>query len=82
VGTSGYSYKEWKGNFIPKSCPDPRDASFYADSSKTVESTILFTACQRRSAFAVGKSVPRFKFALKANQQITHIKRLRAAKTR
>ena len=30
VGTSGYSYKEWKGSFYPKDLPAAQMLEFYA----------------------------------------------------
>ena len=31
VGTSGYSYKEWKGNFYPEDLPDKQMLHFYGE---------------------------------------------------
>lgn len=79
VGTSGYSYKEWKGNFYPKKLPDKDMLSFYAKEFSTVEINYSFYHMPTESALANwAKNVPEgFCFALKANQQITHIRRLR-----
>jgi uncharacterized protein YecE (DUF72 family) len=79
VGTSGYSYKEWKGNFYPKKIADKEMLSFYAKQFSTVEINYSFYHMPTESALSNwSKSVPEgFRFALKANQQITHIKRLR-----
>ncbi len=79
VGTSGYSYKEWKGNFYPEKLPDKEMLSFYAKQFSTVEINHSFYRMPTESALSNwAKSVPEgFRFALKANQQITHIKRLR-----
>jgi uncharacterized protein YecE (DUF72 family) len=79
VGTSGYSYKQWKGNFYPEKLPDREMLSFYAKQFSTVEINHSFYRMPTESALLNwAKSVPEgFRFALKANQQITHIKRLR-----
>jgi uncharacterized protein YecE (DUF72 family) len=79
VGTSGYSYKEWKGNFYPKKIADKDMLSFYAKEFSTVEINYTFYHMPTESALTNWtKCVPEgFRFALKANQQITHIKRLR-----
>jgi uncharacterized protein YecE (DUF72 family) len=79
VGTSGYSYKEWKGSFYPKKLPDKEMLSFYAGEFKTVEINYTFYHMPtENSLLQWAKTVPEgFKFALKANQRITHIKRLR-----
>jgi len=37
VGTSGYSYKEWKGNFYPGDLPAKRMLRYYGDRFRTVE---------------------------------------------
>ena len=36
IGTSGYSYKEWKGNFYPESVPDSGMLRYYAERFNTV----------------------------------------------
>jgi uncharacterized protein YecE (DUF72 family) len=79
VGTSGYSYKEWKGSFYPAKLPDKEMLSFYAKQFSTVEINHSFYRMPAESALQNwAKSVPEgFRFALKANQQITHIRRLR-----
>ena len=79
VGTSGYSYKQWKGSFYPAKLPDREMLGFYAKHFSTVEINHSFYRMPTESALANwAQSVPEgFRFALKANQQITHIKRLR-----
>ncbi len=79
VGTSGYSYKPWKGSFYPKDLPDREMLSYYATQLQTVEINHSFYRMPTESLLQQwAKSVPPgFRFALKANQQITHIQRLR-----
>jgi uncharacterized protein YecE (DUF72 family) len=79
VGTSGYSYKQWKGNFYPEKLPDKEMLSFYAKQFSTVEINYSFYRMPNESTLVNwAKSVPQgFRFAFKANQQITHIQRLR-----
>jgi uncharacterized protein YecE (DUF72 family) len=79
VGTSGYSYKEWKGNFYPKKLPDGQMLSFYAERFTTVEINYTFYRMPTEAALLnSAKMVPEgFRFALKVNQKITHILRLR-----
>lgn len=79
VGTSGYSYKEWKGNFYPAKLRDKEMLSFYAKHFSTVEINHSFYRMPTESALLNwAKCVPEgFRFALKANQKITHIQRLR-----
>jgi len=79
VGTSGYSYKQWKGNFYPEKLPDKEMLSFYAKQFSTVEINHSFYRMPTESVLVNwAKDVPQgFRFALKANQKITHIHRLR-----
>ena len=37
VGTSGYSYKQWKGRFYPEKMKEPEMLGFYAQRFPTVE---------------------------------------------
>ena len=37
VGTSGFSYKEWKGSFYPKDLSDKQMLHYYAERFGTVE---------------------------------------------
>jgi uncharacterized protein YecE (DUF72 family) len=79
VGTSGYSYKQWKGNFYPEKLPDREMLGFYAKQFPTVEINHSFYRMPTENVLLQwAKTVPEgFRFALKANQQITHIQRLR-----
>jgi uncharacterized protein YecE (DUF72 family) len=79
VGTSGYSYKEWKGKFYPEKLSQKAMLGFYAERFSTVEANSTF---RRMPSPGVLKSwseqVPAgFRFALKAPQTITHFKRLK-----
>src|SRR5881409_2909306 len=81
VGTSGYSYKEWKGSFYPEDLPAAKMLAFYAERFESVE--INNTFYRMPDAQMVGKwgeQVPDgFTFVLKAPQRITHQKRLAGA---
>jgi uncharacterized protein YecE (DUF72 family) len=79
AGTSGYSYKQWKGSFYPEKLPDREMLSFYAQHFSTVEINHSFYRMPNESVLDNwAKSVPEgFRFALKANQKITHIQRLK-----
>jgi uncharacterized protein YecE (DUF72 family) len=78
VGTSGYSYKPWKGRFYPEKLPEAQMLGFYSGRFPTVEINNTF---YRMPAPALlekwGQETPdRFTFVLKAPQRITHQKRL------
>src|SRR3989475_12464151 len=77
--TSGYAYKEWKGSFYPEKLPDREMLRFYSQHFSTVEINHSFYRMPtERLLVQWAECVPGgFQFALKANQQITHIQRLR-----
>ena len=37
VGTSGFSYKEWKGKFYPEDLPEKQMLRFYSERFRAVE---------------------------------------------
>jgi len=81
VGTSGFAYDEWRGGFYPEDLKRDAYLGHYATRFPSVEINYTF----RR--FPSPKTLERwrqqapegFRFALKANQRITHTKRLRDA---
>src|SRR5437870_199675 len=79
VGTSGYSYKEWKGNFYPEDLPAKEMLSFYSRRLPSVEINNTFYRLPQPSMIENWKEqVPaRFRFSIKATQRIRHIKRLK-----
>ena len=78
VGTSGYSYKEWKGNFYPEDLPAKEMLSYYSRRLPAVEINNTFYRQPQPSMIENWKEqVPEtFRFSIKATQRITHIKRL------
>ncbi len=79
VGTSGYSYKEWKGSFYPKDLPDKQMLRYYGERFQTVEINNTFYRMPTETLLANwAKEVPEhFAFVLKASQRITHQQRLK-----
>jgi uncharacterized protein YecE (DUF72 family) len=79
VGTSGYSYNEWKGNFYPEDIKSKDMLSYYSKHFSTVEINNTFYRIPKKEVFESWKEqVPaEFRFILKAPQLITHIKRLK-----
>jgi uncharacterized protein YecE (DUF72 family) len=79
VGTSGYSYKEWKGTFYPEDLPEKQMLRFYGERFRSVEINNTFYRMPKASVLeAWAAEVPgEFKFVLKAPQRITHIQRLK-----
>jgi uncharacterized protein YecE (DUF72 family) len=78
VGTSGYSYKEWKGNFYPEDLPAKEMLAYYSQRLPAVEINNTFYRLPQPSMIENWKEqVPqRFRFSIKASQRITHIKRI------
>jgi uncharacterized protein YecE (DUF72 family) len=78
VGTSGYSYKEWKGSFYPDKLPAAQMLPYYADRFPTVELNNTFYRMPKPDQMrAWAAQVPDgFVFTVKAPQRITHFKRL------
>lgn len=79
VGTSGFSYAEWKGSFYPQDLAADRMLSFYAERLPSVEINNTFYRMPKREVLERwAAEVPdSFRFVLKASQRITHIKRLK-----
>lgn len=79
VGTSGYSYKEWKGNFYPEDLSDKEFLKYYGTKLNSVEINNTFYRLPKESVMkGWGEQVPLgFQFSVKASQRITHIKRLK-----
>lgn len=78
VGTSGYSYPEWKGIFYPADLPSKNYLRFYADRFPTTEINNTFYRFPSESiAAGWSEQVPMgFRFAVKLTQRITHQKKL------
>jgi uncharacterized protein YecE (DUF72 family) len=78
VGTSGFSYKEWKGSFYPADMKPEKMLRFYAGRFETVEINNTFYRMPNAKGLAqwAGEVGEAFRFVLKAPQRITHHKRL------
>lgn len=79
AGTSGYSYKEWKGPFYPEDLPDEQMLRFYGERFRSVEINNTFYRMPKASVLEgwVAEVPAEFKFVLKASQRITHKERLK-----
>jgi len=79
VGTSGFSYAEWKGPFYPADLAASGMLAYYAERLPAVEINNTFYRLPRRSVLeGWATQVPeRFRFSIKASQRITHLKRLK-----
>jgi uncharacterized protein YecE (DUF72 family) len=81
VGTSGYSYKEWKGSFYPEKLPAKDMLPYYSERLPAVELNNTFYRMPKPEMVQSWKDqVPEnFRFSVKASQRITHFKRLKDA---
>jgi len=81
TGTSGYSYKEWKGTFYPEDLPATGMLAHYAGRLSAVEINNTFYRMPKREVVrGWAEQVPDgFLFVLKATNRITHKKRLKDA---
>jgi uncharacterized protein YecE (DUF72 family) len=79
IGTSGYSYPEWKGNFYPEKMAAKDMLGFYAGRFPTVEINNTFYRMPKEALLqSWAAQVPEhFAFVIKASQRITHIQRLK-----
>lgn len=78
VGTSGFSYKNWRGSFYPAGIRDDDMLGFYASQLNAVEINSTFYRFPTVAGLAGwAERVPdSFRFAIKVPQRITHINRL------
>jgi len=79
VGTSGFSYKEWKGGFYPEDLPDKEMLRYYGTQLNAVEINNTFYRLPKEGLLTTwAAQVPeQFRFVIKASQKITHFKRLK-----
>jgi uncharacterized protein YecE (DUF72 family) len=79
IGTSGYSYKEWKGNFYPADLAAAKMLRFYAERFSTVEiNNTFYRMPAEKMLLGWSEQVPGgFVFVLKAPRRITHDKKLK-----
>ena len=78
VGTSGYTYPEWKGSFYPAGLPAARMLGYYGERFSAVEVNYTFRRMPTAKAMETWSAAtpPHFTFVLKAPQRITHFARL------
>ena len=79
IGTSGFQYPEWKGQFYPEKMSAAKMLPYYAERFTSTESNYSFRRIpSRKTIDAWAAATPaRFRFSFKAHQQITHFSRLK-----
>ncbi|HUI83082.1 MAG TPA: DUF72 domain-containing protein [Candidatus Binatia bacterium] len=78
IGTSGWAYTIWKPDFYPKNVASKNFLKYYATQLTAVEVNYTFrrSLTEKAATGWMADVGPDFRFALKANQYITHICRL------
>ena len=81
AGTSGFAYAAWKPGFYPAKLASKQFLNHYASRLNCVEINYTFRRLPSASTLEgwVAATPPGFVFAVKANQRITHIARLKNA---
>jgi len=74
LGTSGFSYNDWVGNFYPAGMPKAEWLTYYAREFNTCEVNSTFYALPKPSSLEAmdKKTGDDFLFCFKANQEMTH----------
>src|ERR1700682_5593439 len=80
-GTSVWAYSTWKPDFYPAKLAANKFLSHYATRLNSVELNYTFRRFPTDKLLRgwIDATTPHFKFAIKAHQAITHVKRLRDA---
>jgi uncharacterized protein YecE (DUF72 family) len=83
IGLSGWTYPPWRGVFYPKGLKQKKELEYAASQFRTIEINGTFYGMQRPDAFAAwADQVPDgFLFAVKGPRFITHMLRLKDART-
>lgn len=78
AGTSGWAYAQWKPDFYPAKLAPAKFLSYYASRLNSVELNYTFRRYVTKKLLAgwIDATPTDFKFAVKANQKITHVLRL------
>jgi uncharacterized protein YecE (DUF72 family) len=79
IGTSGWIYPRWRGDFYPRGLPHRLELAYLAERFQTVEVNGTFYSLTRPAACAAWRAAaPRgFVFAIKGSRFITHMLKLR-----
>ena len=83
AGASGYSFKEWKGNFYPEKMKPEEMLAWYSARLPTVEINNTFYQMPKVPVLENwAKTTPEnFRFSIKASRRITHMARLKPTAT-
>jgi uncharacterized protein YecE (DUF72 family) len=78
-GVSGWAYAKWKSDFYPAKLASAKFLGYYSSRLNSVEVNYTFRGFPTEKLLDnwIAATPPDFKFAIKAHQSITHIKRLK-----
>jgi uncharacterized protein YecE (DUF72 family) len=78
IGTSGWVYPPWRGEFYPRGLPHRRELEYLSERVNSVEINGSFYSLQRPSSYQAWRdqTPAGFVFAVKGGRFITHMKRL------
>lgn len=81
IGCSGFSYKEWKGQFYPKGLAAAKWFEYYGTQFNALELNVTFYRFPQLSMLQgwYRRSPENFLFAAKAPRLVTHIKKMNKA---
>lgn len=81
AGTSGWAYPSWKPAFYPQKLAQAKFLPYYSAQLNSVEVNFTFRQLLKESTVQkwLNETPNHFRFAVKAHQVITHIKRLKGA---
>src|SRR3954463_856094 len=79
IGTSGWLYPRWRGDFYPRGLAQRRELAYIAERLPSVEVNGTFYSLVRPSTCAAWRAAvaPGFTFAIKGSRFITHMLKLR-----
>jgi uncharacterized protein YecE (DUF72 family) len=74
IGTSGYSYEDWRGTFYPPDLPANKMLEYYARYFQTVELNATYYTIPNLNTFRrlAEKTPAQFEFIIKVHQETTH----------
>lgn len=77
IGTSGYTYRDWKEKFYPQGLPQKEWLSYYSKQFATVEINATFYGSFTHEQIQrwYEETPPNFLFSIKGSRFITHVKR-------
>ncbi|GAB4371586.1 MAG: DUF72 domain-containing protein [Calditrichia bacterium] len=76
IGTSGYSYEDWRGVFYPPDLPKGKMLDYYCQHFKAVEVNSTYYRIPHPAVFyqMEQKTPDDFQFVVKAHQETTHLR--------